>query len=216
MSWSLGEIETLSRKAAKGAGYSWGLAEEAGKCVRFLCAAGLPGAEALAGLLQLNDMRPYESYRPDCTSPVWRADPGPLCPVITGAALCDRAQDLVRGLTITLGPTAFPLLLLPAIASASDLAEVPLCISWPGLMLTRRDRETWIERTAPDTNPAELSGITVGHSTDKPGTRIRRAYRGEIAPEVAEILGVFAQRTYAPDTPESRLSGAGAGLTDND
>ena len=30
MSWSLGEIEGLAKKATRGAGYSWGLAEEAG------------------------------------------------------------------------------------------------------------------------------------------------------------------------------------------
>ena len=31
MSWSLGEIEGLAKKATRGAGYSWGLAEEAGR-----------------------------------------------------------------------------------------------------------------------------------------------------------------------------------------
>ncbi len=51
MSWSLNEIEGLARKAARGSGLSWGLAEEAGKATRWLCAAGLPGADALAGLL---------------------------------------------------------------------------------------------------------------------------------------------------------------------
>ena len=30
------------------------------------------------------------------------------------------------------------------------------------------------------------------------------------------MLGRFAHRTYAPATQESRLAGAGAGLTDND
>ncbi|MEL7259121.1 MAG: DUF3726 domain-containing protein, partial [Pseudomonadota bacterium] len=46
MSWSLNEVESLARKAARGAGYSWGLAEEAGKATRWTCAAGWPGGTA--------------------------------------------------------------------------------------------------------------------------------------------------------------------------
>jgi hypothetical protein len=216
MIWSLSEIESLSRKAAKGAGYSWGLAEEAGKCARFLCAAGLPGADALAGLLQFNETRAYDAYRPDCSTDSWQARSGPLCPIVTGAALCDRADALASGHVITLGPTAFPLLLLPAIASASDIAEAPLSLSWPGLTITRADRETWIEMEDGSANPTERSGITIARRADKTGTRMRRSYRAEVTTATTDILGAYAHRTYAPDTPESRLSGAGAGLTDND
>ena len=35
MSHSLGEVEALARKAARGGGYSWGMAEEAGFAVRW-------------------------------------------------------------------------------------------------------------------------------------------------------------------------------------
>lgn len=216
MSWSLGEIEALARKAAKGAGYSWGTAEEAGKCVRFLCAASLPGAEALVGVLKLNETRSYDAYRPECAQTTWQAGSGLLCPIITGAALCDRASDLAKGVAFTLGPTAYPLLLLPAIASASDLAETPVQITWSGLTMTRADRETWIDITGDTPNPAEQRDISIHQASGKPGNRVRRSYRGEIASDVATILEAFAHRTYAPDTPESRLSGAGAGLTDND
>ena len=31
MNWSLNELDAMARKAARGAGYSWGLAEEAGR-----------------------------------------------------------------------------------------------------------------------------------------------------------------------------------------
>ena len=42
------------------------------------------------------------------------------------------------------------------------------------------------------------------------------ASRAEIPAAVAKTLNALAHRTYAPDTPESRMAGAGAGLTDND
>lgn len=48
---SLGELQALATKAARGAGLSWGLAQEAGWAVRWLEARGLPGAAALAEAL---------------------------------------------------------------------------------------------------------------------------------------------------------------------
>lgn len=51
MSWSLIEVEALAKKAAKGAGYSWGEAEDAARAVRWLEARGLGGAAALAAHL---------------------------------------------------------------------------------------------------------------------------------------------------------------------
>ena len=53
MTWSLNEIESLAKNATRGAGRDWGLAEEAGKATRWLCAAGWPGADLLAELLIL-------------------------------------------------------------------------------------------------------------------------------------------------------------------
>ena len=44
---SLGEIETISKKAARGIGLSWGISEEFGVCSRLLCQIGLPGISVL-------------------------------------------------------------------------------------------------------------------------------------------------------------------------
>lgn len=49
--WSLAEIDAQCRKAARGLGCPWGMAEEAGKAARQLAAHGLPGPEALATML---------------------------------------------------------------------------------------------------------------------------------------------------------------------
>jgi len=40
---SLGEIENISKKAARGIGLSWGISQEFGICTRLLCQIGLPG-----------------------------------------------------------------------------------------------------------------------------------------------------------------------------
>ena len=47
---SLSEIETTSKRASKAAGFSWGVAEEIGKCIRLLELFGLPGIKNLKDL----------------------------------------------------------------------------------------------------------------------------------------------------------------------
>lgn len=216
MSWSLNEVEALARKAARGAGYSFGLAEEAGKATRWLCAAGLPGTETLATLLTLNDARPYASCAPASDARPWQASGDALCPLITGAALCDRAAALATGDTVELDTTACPLLLLPFVASASDMSGAAIGITWPGLRMTRADRQTRLSAGEDALNLQSTGQITVGPGQPLDAPRLRRGYRAAIPPESLRVLNAFAHRTYAPDTPESRLSGAGAGLSDND
>ena len=44
---SLSEIETVSKRSTRAAGYSWGIAEEVGKNIRMLEMFGLPGIKNL-------------------------------------------------------------------------------------------------------------------------------------------------------------------------
>tara|TARA_B110000438_G_C15438789_1_gene489451 strand:+ start:337 stop:519 length:183 start_codon:yes stop_codon:yes gene_type:complete len=44
---SLSEIDTVSKRASKAAGFSWGIAEEVGKNIRILEIFGLPGIKNL-------------------------------------------------------------------------------------------------------------------------------------------------------------------------
>ena len=49
---SLNEVESLAAKVGRGAGFSWGLAEEIGRGARQLAQGGLPWAEALLALAE--------------------------------------------------------------------------------------------------------------------------------------------------------------------
>ena len=44
---SLSEIDTTVKRATKAIGFSWGIAEEVGKCIRSLEMFGLPGIKNL-------------------------------------------------------------------------------------------------------------------------------------------------------------------------
>ncbi len=75
---SLNEIEALARKAARGGGMSWGLAEEAGKAVRWLSDNGFPGPWLLSKLLLQNDGKPYSELALQQGMTVSRV-PGAVC-----------------------------------------------------------------------------------------------------------------------------------------
>lgn len=216
MSWSLNEVEGLARKATRGAGASWGMAEEAGKCVRWLMAAGLPGADHLAAVLQRNDGAPYGTLRPQTTTGTWAAEDGPLCPLITGAALCDHATEIMAHRAITLGATSHPVLLLPFAAGVADITQGGIAITWPGTAAILAPGGV-IAITESQSIDADTTGsVQIGRIDAAPARPPPARSRAEISSETARILGAFAHRTYAPDTPESRRAGAGAGLTDND
>ena len=211
MSFSLNEVEALCRKAARGAGMTWGLAEEAGRAVRWLQAHGIAGAAALADLLQAQDGRDLAGMTPG-THGVWKAPAGVLCPIITGTAICDRAQGFAQGQALTLGPTRAPILLAPFAAMVSAVLNSPVRLRWDGVdCLCTADSFA----SKGDTGTAQTDRIEMA-PTDQTPTATTTRTRADIPPGVYHRLSTFAARTYAPATEASRIAGAGAGLTDND
>ena len=92
MSYSLNEIEALSKKAARGAGLSWGMSEEAAKATRWLVSHGLPAARLLADLLNQTDRVDRGGLAPVSFDGVWQAKSGQLCPLASGAAVKADSQ----------------------------------------------------------------------------------------------------------------------------
>lgn len=88
--YSLSEIEAHAKKAVRGAGFDWGHAEEAAKAVRLLAAHQLPGAEALAFYLAERAESGVDAFDGPVVDDEWSAaDAEVLCPVLSGAVLCD-------------------------------------------------------------------------------------------------------------------------------
>lgn len=204
MSWSLNEVEAAARKAAKGAGLSWGLAEDAGRAVIWLEARGLKGAAALAAYLEagLKDA-PCE------ITAVWRAPAG-LCPIASGTYLAD-CGDIGAG--ITLEAVCAPILVLPFAATAAQVAHRPITLAWEG---GAAEFEPDGNARLQGTPPSGAGDLTLAPGAAKAGTLMAIKTRSEADCGAMGLLNFYAARTYAPATEASRLSGAGAGTSDND
>ena len=210
---SLNEVDAAGRKAARGAGLSWGHAEEAGRAGRWLAQWGLPGPSALAGVLTALDSVEQADHAPQLLHGVWMADPGPLSPLAVGAALWDRAGCGFSH-TVSLGPCLWPVLLLPYTAWIAPVRGCAISVSWAGMDAL----------TGPDGGLRYCNGdplipvterVTLGETADQ-GVAPRVITEVDVPTHDLGRLETLAHRTYAPATEASRLSGAGSGLTDND
>jgi len=216
---SLNEVEVYSRRAARGAGLSWGLAEEAGKASRWLAERGLPCVELLVRLLTVNDGRAYADMAPVISGNLWRAATGDLCPLCCGAALSDRMHVFERDGTIRLIGVAFPLLLVPFLDRSWRSHDACSELRWPDVRVSIYSDGLDIER-AGDTSPlSERADVVELSAGGKRNTRLSHQSRvaGVSASRpVWDALNALAGRTYVPASKESRARGAGAGRTDND
>lgn len=194
MSWSIGEIASLAIKAARGAGMEWGIAQEAGHAVSWLERNGVSGVSTLAAYLQQCDRE--EAFYPH------------QCPLHTGTLISDT-----NNIHAADGQTVYaPLLLAPFIAQ---------CLEQETIRLTWKACEVLVSKNGILTQGSEVQSIERGKIlvevlksdfTPLPGkTRISTG-----AQEAIDILDALAHKTYAPATEASRISGAGAGLNDND
>ncbi len=212
---SLAEIDAMGLKAARGAGFAWGMAQEAGRAARWLASYGLPGPETLANLLQIIDGE-NERHTPVADGPVWHGRGGPMCPIHLGTVLSDRAHEITDSRHMTAGALDLPILVLPflcrvardldmtlmmelqaltAYATPTGPALEDLQAPWPGtterLVVSRVAASAWTPRSnKPDAHTIRL--------------------------DIWRVLDGFAQRTYVPTTEQSRATGAGSGLDDND
>jgi hypothetical protein len=214
---SLNEVEAMGKRAARGAGLPWGLAEEAGKAARWLTEHGYPGAEQLADILTRNDKRDYADLAPQDVDGIWQAPCGRLCPLITGAALCDCAAEIADGRVIELGETAQPLLLVPYVAGAAKLTGAAITIAWDDVAVTLVSDGECIEgdhRSLAARSTARVL-CRLADSVDELSAPASLANEPAVPAATWNQLATFAQRTFAPATEASRLAGAGAGLSDN-
>ncbi len=115
MEFSLNEIAATTRKAVRGAGYPWGIADEAAANQYWMASYRLNGCPRLVQVLQQLNGVDHKDYSPDCQDLHWRSSGKYLCPLITSCALTDRVKMLSENSTLTIANVAEPLLLIKSV-----------------------------------------------------------------------------------------------------
>lgn len=206
MSLSLGELQAITAKAVRGAGFSWSMAEEAAYAVYWLEARGIAGTNALADYLTWVDK--HEPIEPSID--LLEASPQSSvlrCPLHLGCYVVDTAMYS----SATTFTTKQPLLLVPFLARTAKTNVIVLrCNAIEYHVSAVGINKTAIENLLIDETTVSWS-IASGDKIESDCTT-----RATVDKLVLNVLQSFAGKTYAPASQTSRLIGAGAGTTDND
>ncbi len=210
------EIEQLCLKAARGAGMSWGLAEEAGFAAAWLARHGLDGPMAVLAQISHAQGRVWQEICPAVAPDRFGATEGQvLCPITLGTALCDHAALLglsVQEAVIRIGPVSHPLLLLPFLSDLARTCGAPMRLDWPGGAVVLGTDGGASGDVSALGQVLEVEGdlsIHVGPVADQ-----KVSYHACLVTcETLSGLNSFALKTTVPSSEASR---SGAGADDNE
>lgn len=217
---SCNEAASLCMKAARGAGMSWGMAEEAGFAAAWLVSHGIDGPSYLRAHLERADGKDWDDLCPVVTPTTWRsAADQPICPIILGATLCDYA-DLPEGLRpntcIAFGRVTAPILLVPFLAELSLKKSMAIMLSWANDTLCIQSDIASFEAALHLLSSPQLDLTVSIKAAQLPckSNAIPTANAHTTAATIA-ALNIFAMRTTVPASDASRAR-AGSTLSDND
>ncbi|MGI9319695.1 MAG: DUF3726 domain-containing protein [bacterium] len=240
MHLSLNQVEHTARKAVRGAGLPWGLAEDAGRAVRWLESVDLDGAHQLADHLQTVEQTNLEQLKIVQHNGVWCAKEGTTSPLYAGPSIADCVN--AGSLGAAESDEIYPDRVLPdrvppdRILSIENIEYPLLAAGFAGVAARQSGR--WIRLGWGDIK-VYCCPDGLGFSGNRKSLDLESTSKMEVQllepDEVGmntfwqvshdpcsvleadwEVLERFAYRTYVEATDASRLAGAGAGLNDND
>ena len=116
---SLSEIDTVSKRASRAAGFDWGIAEEVGKNTRTLEMLGISGIKNLNYYFKIRSSKNFENIK--LLTKENKKTQLEYCPIIAGVNFLDQVRSLENLNEIKFQNIAFPILFLPFISRASEI-----------------------------------------------------------------------------------------------
>ncbi len=238
---SLNEVAVTAAKAVRGCGHPVGVADDMGFAVSWLCEHELPGVTVLLSALADSTVAPPVVERSGAGLQLRGADDAPLSTLAVAASVIELAVAGDPGRrSITVDSLTHPLLMVPFVAR---YGSGRLTVRWSTrnghvvvesqtgetgetgeLCLRARSTAVFADDLAHDVIVGfeVVAPIDDGPPVAVSAVEMQAAAKRTLGTGCAvgddewERLGRLAWRTYVPASDESRLRGAGAGLTDND
>lgn len=210
------------RKAVIGAGYSNGVAQDLSRAGAWLCTKGIDGAALLLDVLEQTANKPNVSVDGDG---VYNFKD--VCILSSGPSIIDilvsEAKESNEG-HVELSNIYAPHLLIGLAANATKEFNVKIeilfssieTITLSPLSLNFKDTKLQSGMDAVLKCSALEQTNTLKQDGKSSGEKSKARNPISIPESTIQALNIFAAKTYVPATEESRLAGAGAGLTDND
>ena len=201
---SLSEIDTTSKRATRAAGFSWGIAEEVGKNMRLLELFGLSGIKNLNKYLK--DYKKKQFQKIALISNINESTKIPFCPIVLGTNFIDQVNLLDKTENIKFTNVAFPILFLPFISRASEIAGKKIFLKIDEkeflLNLNQSIYSNYLKNEILE-NSSKVNIAFIDNNNLFNENEWKELYK-------------LSEETFVEETESSKIGAAGAGLTDND
>ena len=201
---SLSEIDTVSKRSSRAAGYSWGISEEIGKNIRLLEMFSLPGIKNLNDFykkkknLKLEELTLIKEKNETSKSK--------FCPIIAGVSFLDQVGNLKNINEIKFTNIAYPMLFLPFVSRASEVIGKRIHLKLDNKEFIMNFNNS-ISYNFFKSEIVELSEVICINILENKDTFSEIEWKE---------LYKLSEDTFVEENDSLKQSGAGAGLTDND
>ena len=201
---SLSEIDTVSKRASRAAGFDWGIAEEVGKNTRMLEMLGIPGIKNLNYYFKMRRNKKFEKIK--LLSKENKKIQLEYCPIIAGVNFLDQVRSLENLNEIKIHNVAFPILFLPFISRASEIVgkKIFLKIDNRGFLLNYNSS---IYSNSLNDGITTIGNIIVIKFLDNIDLFKESEWKE---------LYKLSENTFVEENESLKQGAAGAGLNDND
>ena len=199
------EIETISKRATRAAGFPWGIAEEIGKNIKTLELLSLTGIENLN--LYLRSVKGKQVHGPKEICADNSLESAAYCPFYTGSALLDSANKVEEISNLTYHSVNFPILLIPFLNRLSEkigkkillrIDDVDFLLNLNKFIsISKHSEGIVIEK-------AKIVRIEVLENENS------------FSEKIWDELYDLSSETFVEETDRLKENAAGAGLADND
>ena len=201
---SLSEIETVSKRSSKAAGFSWGIAEEVGKNIRILELFGLGGIKNLNYYFRVRNKRNFEKLH--LVSNENKTTKLEFCPIIAGLNFLDQVRSLEILNEIKFEKIAYPLLFLPFVSRASEVIGKKIQLKIDNrVFLLNYNNSIY-------SNSLNEGIVEVGNNVLIKFQENKDSFEENEWRELYKL----SENTFVAESDSFNQGGAGAGLTDND
>jgi len=201
---SLSEIDTLSKRASKGIGFSWGISEEIGKSIRLMEMFGLPGLKNLNNYFKTVKTNQFQNISLITEKNI--SNKIPYCPLIAGINFMDQINSLEKFKKIIFYNMAYPILFIPFVSRSSEIIGKKLSLKIENqTYLLNFNQSIYLKNITENLkDKAELLEIEFIEN------------KNSFEEKDWQELYKLSEETFVKESESSKNTGAGAGLLDND
>ena len=201
---SLSEIDTISKRALRAKGFSWGISEEIGKSVKQLELFGLPGLKNLNQQLKIYDQNKFKQVK--LVSKTNISENKFHCPISSGIGFLDQIKSLEKLNSVEFNKIAYPILFLSFVSRASEVLGKKILIKMDEKEFILNFNQSIFGNYSKNEIWENANIILINILDNK------NSFSEEEWKEMSE----FANETFVDESDELKEKSAGAGLTDND